>query len=79
AEPHGDWSETVRHLRPHSLGGSLPECPEQRPFHIGASRAAGGSRLQRLHRGREHSLLLQPGCAFLAPARMAQDLLILGS
>jgi hypothetical protein len=35
--------------------------------------------LQRLHRGREHSLLLQPGCAFLAPARMAQDLLILGS
>jgi hypothetical protein len=57
----------------------LPEYPEQRPFHIGASRAAGGSRLQRLHRGREHSLLLQPGCAFLAPARMAQDLAVLCS
>src|ERR1019366_4820354 len=77
AEPHGDWSETVRHLRLHRLGGALPEYPEQRPFHIGASGAGGRSRLQRLHRSREGSLPLQPGCAFLALARMVQDLLVL--
>ena len=74
AQSHGDWSDLVSHFWLHGLGVALPECPEQRPFHIGASRAGGGSRLQGLHRSREHSLLLQPGCALLAPARMVQDL-----
>jgi hypothetical protein len=55
----------------------LPEYPEQRPFHVGAGCASGGSRLQRLHRARQHSLLLQPGGAFLAPARVVQYLLVL--